>query len=780
MRVLTEGTQLAQRYSLRRQLGAGGMAETWLASDSRSDSNVVLKFLAAGYTEDARYRDLLHREWRIGSNLMHAHIVRVFEFHDDPDGAFYSLQYIGDADIGVLAGEPAGDVLPPIALIADALRYAHAKGLVHRDVKASNILLDANGAPYLVDFGIAATAGDTVGGGSPIGASPEQLAGEGAQPADDIYALGVLIHELLTGAPPDRSNEQGGATLRSESLPSSVSDLLEEMLADDVALRPTAEQVAERLAAAGFAPGAAPKRLLPDIATAPQETVEAIQPVRREFRPALTPATPEVGSGISPKTLYGALATALVLLLGVVFLLPTVVERDPELRQERAVSSRDAGDEPDAAAQTPASEEPPAGETSQADSGADAENFKIAADDALGELLSKLGRLQNRAIDRWGGQAYLDAVDLYSQGDEAYVARNYARASELYREASERLDPFFDSIDQVFEETLAAAKQAFEAPDPGEAVRLYDLAVAITPGHPEAKAGLERSLTLESVLDLTTQGNRFEKDLEFDAAKTAFQRALELDPLWQPAAEGLDRVQAAIKEMTFDMHMSEGLEALAAEDFASARAAFNAAKSLDPTSRQPLDGLLQVDQGIRLANIRRLEGEAEALVADEQWEASIGVYEEILGIDPDLQFAKEGLAYSKSRAALHNRLQALIDDPDTLSDPVNMQTATRLLLDVARVSPMGPRLEDQKNELSRLLKRAARPLTVQLVSDNATEVAIYKVGKLGTFNRRELELVPGMYVAVGNRPGYRDVRLEFRVAPEIDMQPIVIKCEEPI
>ena len=89
-------------------------------------------------------------------------------------------------------------------------------------------------------------------------------------------------------------------------------------------------------------------------------------------------------------------------------------------------------------------------------------------------------------------------------------------------------------------------------------------------------------------------------------------------------------------------------------------------------------------------------------------------------------------------------------------------------------------LGGQRDELSRLLKRAATPLTVRLVSDNLTDVSIYKIGKLGSFETRELELRPGTYVAVGSRPGYRDVRLEFRVAPEVDMQPVVVRCEEPI
>jgi serine/threonine protein kinase len=745
MRVLNEGERLAQRYTLLRRLGAGGMAEIWLASDRQTDSRVALKFLAAGFTEDPAYRDLLHREWRIGSNLMHAHIVRVFEFHDDPDGAFYSLQFIGDVNLGVLCGKSPDEALRPLGLIADALRYAHAKGVVHRDIKAANILLDGGGAPYLIDFGVAAIpAGDgSAGGGTNIGASPQQLAGEAPQAADDIYALGILMHELLTGSPPS-----GGA-------PVSL------YLGDTSALRN-------------------------DVV----ESVESIQPLRREFRPAVDPAAAQqVPSGISPKLLIGGLAGALVIFLFVIFALPSIVNQEPGVALDQPAAGIDqettAGEEaePTAESRLPATtsdSDAAFNENVGPDARTESERIKAATDEALGELLSKLERLRYRAIDRWGGQPYLDAVDMYAQGDAAYLSRNYALAGERYREATRMLDPFFDRIDEVFAETLAAAKEAFAVPNPSEAVRLFDLAVAITPGHREAAAGLDRALNLESVLNLTAQGERFEKDIELDAAKLAFEKALELDALWEPAAEGLERVRIAVKQMSFDMRMTEGLDALAAGDFASARAAFEAAKLLDPTSRQPADGLLQVDQGIRLANIRRLEQEARLLDEDEQWESSIAVYKEILGIDSDLQFAKDGLAYATSRAALHNRLQALIDDPDTLNDQVNMQTATRLLLDVARVSPMGPRLEDQKIELSRLLKRATTPLKVQLISDNATNVAIFKVGQFGTFSARELELRPGVYVAVGNRSGYRDVRLEFRVAPEIEMKPIVIQCEEQI
>jgi len=794
MRVLKEGTQLAGRYTLIRRLGAGGMADIWLASDRLADTRIALKFLSAKLAADPAYRDLLHKEWRLSSRLMHANIVRVFEFHDDPDGAFYGLQYIGDSSIAVVSRKNPDDALRPVGLIADALRYAHAKGVVHRDIKATNILLDNRGAPYLVDFGVATAPGNDSppGGGSTVASSPQQLAGKAAAVEDDIYALGVLIVELLSGTPPASDSSELNIPMPDGSkMPSALHALVTDMLATDPTRRPQAEAVRSRLEEAGFPAGPVPAHYLGGSADSaqPVEAVESIQPVRRKTSPEMAPAVAQTeSSGMPPKLLYGSLGGVLVMLLAVIFLLPNVMQKKPP----GADSVNDVSGQ--SAADTQFEELEGTHEEADQATGArtdgrsfneivgaaDPASIKAATDEALGDLLSQLERLRYRAIDRWGGQPYLDAVDVYETGDEAYVRKNYQLAGDRYREASALLDPFFDRIDEVFAETLAAAKEAFAASDHSEAVRLFDLAVAITPGNREAEAGLARAQNLEAVLTLTAQGIQFEADLELVAAKLAFEKALQLDAIWEPALAGLARVRVAVNEMSFGQRMTEGLDALAAGEFESARAAFNAAKLLDPKSRQPIDGLLQVDQEIKLADIRNLESEAASLDAAEQWELSANVYSKILKIDPDLQFAQDGLRQAMARSALHVRLEGYIADPDKLSDQVNVQNATKLLLDVTRMSPMGPRLEDQKNQLARLLKRAATPLPVQLISDNATNVAIFKIGKLGMFSAQEINLRPGKYVAVGNRAGYRDVRIEFRVAPEGDMQPIVVQCEEQI
>jgi tetratricopeptide (TPR) repeat protein len=309
---------------------------------------------------------------------------------------------------------------------------------------------------------------------------------------------------------------------------------------------------------------------------------------------------------------------------------------------------------------------------------------------------------------------------------------------------------------------------------------LFDLTAAISPGHRGAQEGLQRARNLDTVLTLMDQGRVHEDQLELQAARQSFERAVELDPAWEPAQSALQRVRGSITQMEFDQRMTEGLTALAEGDYLGARAAFRMAEKLKPGSPEPADGLLQVDQGLRLQEISDLERKAREHEQAEEWNDASDTYERILELDSNLAFAQDGLNRTRQMEALHETLHGYIAEPDSLSRPSTMQSATALLLDITRMDDIGPRLADRRDELSRLLKRAATPLTVTLVSDNRTDVSIYKVGKLGSFDEHQLRLRPGTYVAVGVRPGYRDVRLEFRVAPEIDMEPIVVRCEEPI
>ncbi len=812
MQEISKGTQLADRYTLDRQLGGGGEARTWLAKDRLTGAQVALKIVASNTQAAVRLRE----EWQTQIRLMHAHIVRVFEFHSEDDFAFYSQQYIDGPDISILAGRPLAEILAPLGLVVDALRYAHGKGIVHRDIKSTNILLDSNGAPYLSDFGVAGKVGESRSGGSLIAQSPQSLAGQPAQAADDIFALGGLVYELVAGRSAYSSSSTADdirhleppplRTADGAEVPDAVQRLVASMLDKEATRRPAAEEVIAALESAGYAAGTARIEAQKHTALRDEvvETVESIHPIRKAAAESPATETGTPSAGISPRVLGIALAALLLVLLGVVFLLPKTVDVDPQaspaLTGVQDPAGVDIADDADVAEDdesllgerratrdyapepTGLDDERILFNENEADySGLDEEGrARFNAEMILGELLSNFETLERRGVQRWASLEFRNAQERYATGDRAYLERDYRRAETLYLEAIAIVEPLFDQIEPEFEKALAGAEAAFEAGDRTEALRLYELAVAITPNSPVALAGYERARNLESVLRLVEQGLDYEEELELEAAETSFQQAVALDPEWQPAQEGLLRVQATRTQMEFDLRMSEGLEALAAGDYPSARAAFRMAEKLMPGSREPADGLMQVEQGMQLDDIAVLEREALSLERDEHWDAVVTTYDEILKIDGALSFAIDGRSRAREMSALHKELDDFIADPDKLSMPSVMQKATLLVVDITRMPEIGPRLAAQRDELSRLLKRAATPVPVALVSDNLTQVSVYKVGSLGRFSNTKLELRPGTYVAVGVRPGFRDVRLEFRVAPEIDMQPVVVRCEEQI
>ena len=621
MQELREGTRLAERYALVKRLGGGGMADIWLARDDRAETDVALKILLPSLAGQTAAREHFHSEWSASGRLMHAHIVRSFEYHD-AERPFYALQFIDGPDIGALAGERLTSFLPAIGLVADALRYAHGKGIVHRDIKASNVLLDQRGSPYLIDFGIAGVPT----GGTPATSSPEQLAGQPATPADDVFSLGVLLHELLAGRPPSPSGpELPASRANGEPIPTAIASLLEAMLSPDAAFRPSAEQVVDRLDAAGFPRASA--QLPAALRRVSGNVSEAEIAVRRpatSTTSAAPPPTATAGSGgLSKPAVYSGLAVLVALLIGVTVLLPSAVDRDTASAPVAESAAEDPDSASDASDVDTAGDEPAPAQQVVAPSGIDggsagfSENLgqtggplsaKRAADNALGRLLSVHERLKTRGIERWGGQGYLDAMTLYREGDEAYIDNNYPTAADRYSRTVELLDPFFDRIDGEFRRAMNEARAAFERRDAAEAVRLFDLAVAITPGHQQATAGLARARNLSDVLDLMDQGRRFLAEEQLDAARIAFRNALDLDPLWEPAQEALASVQARLIQLSFESRMSEGFQALSGADFASARVAFEAAGKIFPDSPEPADGLLQVDQEERLFRIQTMGG----------------------------------------------------------------------------------------------------------------------------------------------------------------------------
>lgn len=208
-------------YRLLQALGEGGMGTVWLAERSLVDSTqrVAIKFMRQRF--DATSAKFFAAERDALARLEHPHIARLIDAGVTPDGEPYLVtEYVDGESLNDYVARMAPGLMQRLALIETlcaAVDYAHRRLLVHRDIKPSNILIDRDGRPRLVDFGIAksldAAGGDTRQPFSPAYSSPEQALGEPVSTATDVFALGLLLYELLTGTLPGQRRSSGGAAL---------------------------------------------------------------------------------------------------------------------------------------------------------------------------------------------------------------------------------------------------------------------------------------------------------------------------------------------------------------------------------------------------------------------------------------------------------------------------------------------------------------------------------------------------------------------------------------
>ncbi len=230
----------------------------------------------------------------------------------------------------------------------------------------------------------------------------------------------------------------------------------------------------------------------------------------------------------------------------------------------------------------------------------------------------------------------------------------------------------------------------------------------------------------------------------------------------------------------FERALSRGLGALAAGRLAEARQAIDVATGLRPEDPGAKNALAQLVAEERRERIATLQAEAQKLAAAEQWQGAVAQYEAMLDIDANLIGAQKGLAQAQARASLNQQLEKALARADRFNDDAIAGPARQLAAQASAVPAPGPVLSAQIERLNAQLKISAQPVPVQFESDNQTNVVIYKVGTLGVFSSRTLELRPGPYVVVGTRDGYRDVRRNIRVDPAGNMLPVVIRCEESI
>ncbi len=784
MQPLRPGEVISSRFRLTVRLGAGGMGEVWSAWDKELQEQVAIKVISAELSARPEILELLRRECRNTRRLVHPNIVRVYDFHRAGERAFISMELIQGESVDRLRGAPPRDIVSMLIPVVEALGYAHTLGIIHRDVKASNVMVDRAGKPLLLDFGIAAVLhpgpgeAPLSGGGSPHSMSPQQKLGEPPQPADDIYACGVLFYELLHGHPPGVTEAPGAQGARPGD---GLHDAVLRMLAPEPAERPASmHALAAQLAPYAQTdsnltqppPAGAPWGTMMPTPLAPHTPVHETEPARPP-----QPRTPHLpATYIVPSFLL-----ILAVILGVFLVLPDYVSQEPTRvgAPEDTVPAAEAPQQSSGRmAEGPprtdvdSSTAPPAPPPSAAD--------KQAAEDALGEYLQVQARLEEQAAAVWAPDRYANAVSRAEEGDAALRDGAFAAAAERYREATERLTAVSAGAGEALGDFLARGDQALVLGDGAAATEAFEVALAIDPGNARATTGMQRARFANEVHELIIAAETHEADGRLAFAHADFAAALEVDAAASRARDGLERVQQRIAQERFQETMSQGLAALGRRDYQSALAVFREARGLRPQSPAVSDGIVRASEGIRLAKLASLRQEAEKLETLERWEDAAARYESALAIDRSLVFAQQGKQRALARAAVIAKLDYYLADPSLLRSPRVREKVLVFIGEAGAVEPKGPELTQRVAALREQVLLATQPLEVNLRSDGATEVVVYRLGNLGRFTSRQLSLRPGTYTIVGSRPGYRDVRREITLAAGKKVPPIYVACEEPI
>jgi serine/threonine-protein kinase len=276
------------RYRILTRLGCGGMGEVFLAEDPALRRGVAIKRIRPGLQRDPMFRARLRREAQLAARLSHRAIVQVFDLLSDNDIDHVVMEYVpGPSLHALLAGRPMAiaEAVRIAAELTDGLAYAHRQGIVHRDLKLENVLISTDGQPKIADFGIARRTAPTGDGavhetltrdgyllGTSRAMSPEQIQSHDVDARSDLFSLGVLLYELVTGETPFAARNEALTMLRvlndrpaparerAPEVPAALSELIDHLLEKDPAQRPSdARAVTHRLRrvmdpTGGFAP----------------------------------------------------------------------------------------------------------------------------------------------------------------------------------------------------------------------------------------------------------------------------------------------------------------------------------------------------------------------------------------------------------------------------------------------------------------------------------------------------------------------------------------------
>lgn len=746
-----EGQTFAQLYSLHQRVSeqTSSDVEAWVATRIDTGDRVFLKILDSDF-EESLWQSVVSRINSL-KGLLHENISLITDYGVD-DGAYYLAEpYIAGGQFY----EPVTDnAWPVLSQLLDAIIYAHNLGIAHGNLHPANLILDPAGTLKVTGFGTGRDISRNSDEQDYL--SPQVNSGATADVSDDVFSLGCIVFQSLTG-----KKWTPGVELDTP-LPPAVHGMVTRMLSSTAvdrqmslaevrdSLRSEFEDKSAGITSVSFSRAADSQ---PDVMSDPM------------------PAAPigSKGKAVPMQTVLLAGAGLVIFGLLLFLFLPQTPGNGTIGAQDAQVATSDDPSGPTAAASSPAAAPTLTPREKAALEFQEKEGERVAR-----EILRLQLELEDLGINLWAAETYDELNLALDSADELYRGRSFAEALSAYEEVLVSLQNLLDQSSAVLTDQSALGDAALATGDAETALTAFTIATVIDRDDPSLQNKLARAANLEEVLFLVQQAEATERNGDLDGASQLFKQARDLDSLWPPAENGYRRVREAITLRQFQAAMSEGFQAISDKNYAAAREGFAKAQSILPGSNEPSDGLLQIEQAERNDLMLEHRKLADEYIKASDWPAAIKEYEAALAITPNMEFALNGLAKAQRRLEIDQEINRFLSDPTLLQSDDNLSAASDLLRDASRLPDTDINLGRRINGLAQLVSTARIEIPVTIVSDGKTDITVRRHKALGSVTSEVVYLIPGRWAIVGVRPGYQDVRHDLvlvagRPVPEINI-----------
>ncbi len=733
---IDNGTELAKRYVVVGAVsGEPSLTERWQAQRLDTDDRLLLTRLSLGSGEPITDLDRTSERLR---KLVHPNIRRHIDLIEDDQGRFLVDDLTTTERLTPFDGCPSDEQL---SVILSTLDYAERLGFTQNTFDSSWLSSDDLGTLKIAYTGW-----------------PESLL-TGQQETADISPQRKFTHWLLQQVSDEPYVSSAALALVPKLTPAAqrviqvgmtqthitFGDLLQSMT--DISLQ--AEAANSQLTAASF--------------TKPSEKSAVLESEPVDQR-----------TEDQPRSLQQPIIAAVLVLIGgfVFFVLPDLATQSPI--------------DPAKTSEAPAT---PIGTPTQINAGpapvAAARN-KIAGEQAteLAEtFLRKLIHLEDLGISLWAPETLTQLNDQAIEADEAFRANDNLAALTQYQTLLEAVIAVEAELPSRKADYRERASLALDQGETDATMTLWEIVARLHPEDTAIQSTWSEVQNIPGILALMAEASLAQDAGELSSAKDKLIEAKALYPTWKPLLARLNALDQTMTQRAYQKAMSAGFANLKDSNFTAAIKAFNQALNLRPSDAAATDGLAQVMQAQSQNAWQAQLQVARTAAADGQWQTAKTAFETLLSQAPGLTGLQNDIQQMAQRLTLSSELAQFFENPAKLQTDAALQAAKALALDISQLSAPTGDLQKQLPKLTRLIRNARRPLPLTITSDGQTQVTVLRIGAagdLGQITTQQLTLIPGRYILVGSRPGYRDVRQELTLSVDEPNPSIAVICQDRI